>query len=102
MRAISGTRRSASDVVSGEVQSQVLTPMRSRGSMRCIDFDQLVTIALPFFLGGLFPKLGEHLQQIGNLTCLSRLAQRLYQAIERGLVLGIALQAFPTLLNRLR
>src|SRR4029453_10406630 len=69
--------------------------LRRRPSRGRVLLDQLVPVTLPFLFGGLFAKLGEPFEQIGDLARLSRLAQGLDQAIERGLVLGVPLQRRP-------
>jgi hypothetical protein len=50
-------------------------------------------------MGGILTKLGQALQQIGQLGVVSGLSQRLDQVIKSSLVLWIAVQSLPTMLS---
>ena len=65
----------------------------------CVDLQKVCTGSVPFILRSLFAKLGQTLKQLRNFLLLPGFAQRLNQAVNRGLILGIDGQGFPALLD---
>ena len=64
-----------------------------------IVFDEFVLVMLALFFGGVFAKLRESFQQIGNVFLIPSLSQRLNQSVEGSLILWIMLEGFSALLS---
>src|SRR5215469_17998251 len=64
-----------------------------------IPFDEFVLVAFALLPRRFLAKLGQAFEQVWNFTLISGFSQPLDEMIECGLILGIALERLPRLLN---